>query len=208
MSAFDTLYPKPTLIPVVVVDAAEDAVPLAEALVEGGITSIEITLRTAAGLRAIEQVAKQVPGIIAGAGTVINPQQMQQACDAGAQFQVSPGMTKELAEYAQKEKIAWLPGTANASDIMMALQYGFNRVKLFPASLAGGAAAIKQYGAVFGDVKFCPTGGISLDNMADYAAQSNVFAIGGSWLTPKAMIAEKNFAGITTIARDSLAALA
>ena len=207
MKTLTDLFPSLSLVPVVVIDDADDAVPLANALLEGGITSIEITLRTAAGIKAIEQVATNVPDIAVGSGTILSPEQMQQAHDAGAQFQVSPGITSALAAYAQKANINWLPGTANASDIMLAHEHGFSHVKFFPASLSGGVPMIKQFASVFGGIKICPTGGISLDNMNDYAALPNVFAIGGSWLTPKQEIANKNWDIITNIAKDSVAAL-
>ncbi len=205
--SLDTMFATKSLIPVVVIDRAEDAVPLAEALLEGGIKSIEITLRTAAGMAAIEQVAKNVPDILVGSGTVLNASQMKQAKDAGAVFQVSPGLTDSLAAYAAEQNIEWLPGITNASGIMQALQAGHKRVKFFPASLSGGVPVLKQFGSVFPDLKICPTGGISLDNMNDYAALGNVFAIGGSWLTPKDVIADKKWADISRIARDSVAGL-
>ena len=203
----DTMFATKSLIPVVVIDRAEDAVPLAEALLEGGIKSIEITLRTPAGMAAIEQVAKHVPDIIVGSGTVLNAEQMTQAKNAGAVFQVSPGLTDSLAQHAADNHIEWLPGITNASGIMQALQAGHSRVKFFPASLSGGVPVLKQFGSVFPDLKICPTGGISMDNMNDYAALGNVFAIGGSWLTPKDLIANKEWTKITTIAKDSVAAL-
>jgi len=203
----DTMFATKTLIPVVVIDRAEDAVPLAEALLEGGIKSIEITLRTAAGMKAIEHVANSVPDILVGSGTVLNAEQMTQAKNAGAVFQVSPGLTDSLAKHAADTGVEWLPGITNASGIMQALQAGHKRVKFFPASLSGGVPVLKQFGSVFPDLKICPTGGISMDNMNDYGALGNVFAIGGSWLTPKDMIADKNWSEITRIARDSVNAL-
>ena len=208
MTNLDALFPTRSLVPVVVINNADDAAPLANALLEGGITSIEITLRTEVGLAAIEQVAKHVPEIILGAGTVLNTEQMDSAKNAGAQFQVSPGITPSLAEHAASQSISWLPGTANASDVMLALEHGFNHIKCFPASLVGGVPMLKQFASVFPNVKICPTGGISLDNMADYAAVPSVFAIGGSWLTPKDAIAAKDWKRITTIAKESVTALA
>ncbi len=203
-----TMFPTRSLIPVVVIDDANDAVSLAEALLAGGITSIEITLRTEAGLPAIGAIAKAVPDILVGAGTVLSPAQMEQAANAGAVFQVSPGVTDVLADYAKAKNIAWLPGTANASNVMLVKEYGFSHVKLFPASLVGGVGMIKQFTSVFPDVRICPTGGISRENMHDYAALNSVFAIGGSWLAPKAAMQNKDWAGITQIAKESVAALA
>lgn len=205
--SLDIMFAKKSLIPVVVIDREEDAIPLAESLLEGGITSIEITLRTPAGMKAIEHVAQGVPDILVGSGTVLNAEQMMQAKNAGAVFQVSPGLTDSLAAFAKEQKIEWLPGITNASGIMQALQAGHKRVKFFPASLSGGVPVLKQFGSVFPDLKICPTGGISLDNMNDYAALGNVFAIGGSWLTPKELIADKNWSEISRIARDSVSML-
>lgn len=203
----DTLFPSLSLVPVVVIDNADDAVPLAESLLAGGIGSIEITLRTKAGLQAIEQVAKHVPDIITGSGTVTNIAQMDAAANAGATFQVSPGVTAALAAHAQQKQVAWLGGVTDASQIMLALEYGAKHLKFFPAALSGGVPMLKQFASVFSALRFCPTGGISVDNMNDYAALPNVFAIGGSWLTPKDLIANKDWAAITKIAKDSVAAL-
>jgi 2-dehydro-3-deoxyphosphogluconate aldolase / (4S)-4-hydroxy-2-oxoglutarate aldolase len=207
MNQLPTLFPFLSLVPVVVIEHAKDAVPLAEALLEGGITSIEITLRTEAGLHAIEQVAKHVPDIINGAGTITSTSQMQAAKDAGAVFQVSPGVTVMLAAYAQKHAIAWLPGVTNASNIMTAMEHGMRCMKLFPASLSGGVPMLKQFASVFPHLRFCPTGGIDEGNMNDYGALPSVFAIGGSWLTPKELIASKDWKGIAAIAKRSVAAL-
>ena len=202
-----TLFPSLSLVPVVVIDHADDAVPLAESLLEGGITSIEITLRTKAGLQAIENVAKAVPDILTGAGTVTTSGLMDAAANAGASFQVSPGITPTLAAHAAKQNVPWLAGVTDASQIMLALEYQATHLKFFPAALSGGVAMLKQFASVFPQMTFCPTGGISVSNMNEYAALPNVFAIGGSWLTPKQMIADKDWAGITKIARESVEAL-
>lgn len=202
--SLDSLFPHFSLVPVVVINHADDAVPLAESLLEGGITSIEITLRTEAALDAIYQVSKYVPDIINGVGTVTNIDQMKAAKEAGAVFQVSPGITPTLAQYAQSHDIDWLAGVTDASQIMLAKEYSLAHMKFFPASLSGGVPMLKQFASVFPDVRFCPTGGISLDNMNDYAALKNVFAMGGSWLTPKDAIAEKDFMRITKICKDTI----
>ncbi len=193
-----------SLIPVVVIENADDAVPLAESLLEGGIKSIEITLRTEAALDAIYQVSKYVPDIINGVGTVTNAEQMKAAKEAGAVFQVSPGITPSLADYARNNNIDWLAGVTDASQIMLAKEYGLNHMKFFPASLSGGVPMLKQFASVFPDIRFCPTGGISLENMNEYAALPNVFAMGGSWLTPKDAIAAKDFARITKICKETI----
>ncbi len=203
-----SLFPQFSLVPVVVIDDADNAVPLAEALLEGGITSIEITLRTPQALDAIEQVATHVPDIITGSGTIMTPEQMSQAHDAGAQFQVSPGITDALACHAAEQEIAWLPGVANASNILQVAEYGFTHMKFFPAELAGGLAMLKQFISVFPHIRFCPTGGITQQSVSNYRALPAVFAVGGSWLTPKDAIASKDWNRITTIAKESVATLA
>lgn len=200
-----SLFPNRTIIPVVVLDRADDAVPLAQALLAGGITSMEITLRTAAGLAAIAAVVTHVPQMLVGVGTVMNPQQMQAAADAGARFQMSPGFLESLADYATQKQIAWVPAVATSSDIMRATAYGFNHLKFFPAEALGGPAMLKQLAAVFRDVRFCPTGGLTQMNMATYWALPSVFAIGGSWLAPQTLIAAGEWDKITRIASDSFA---
>lgn len=203
----DQLFPKQSLIPVVVIQNADDAVPLARALLAGGITSIEITLRTEAGLEAITRVAEQVPEIIVGAGTVATTQQMDAAAEAGAQFQVSPGITPALAAHAVANKISWLPGVNDASAILLASEYGLDHLKFFPASLSGGVPMLKQFASVFPGIRFCPTGGVSLSNLHEYATLPGVFAIGGSWLTPKQAVADGNWQEITRIAANSVTTL-
>ena len=208
MNAIQKLFPTLSLIPVVVIDDAAHGVPLAEALLEGGIDAIEITLRTPAGLPAIEAIAKALPQMRLGSGTVLSPAQLQAATNAGATFHVSPGITPALAEAARDSGALWLAGTANASDVMLALEYGFDHVKLFPAGIAGGTKMLAQLASVFGQVRVCPTGGVSLENLANYAAQPNVFAIGGSWLAPKALMQQGDWQSITAIAKQSADALA
>jgi 2-dehydro-3-deoxyphosphogluconate aldolase/(4S)-4-hydroxy-2-oxoglutarate aldolase len=206
--SLSSLFPSFSLVPVVVIDHVEDAVPLANALLEGGITAIEVTLRTPAGLKAIEQIARNVPDILIGSGTITTIAQLQDAHAAGAKFHVSPGITDKLAEYATSHHMAWLAGVANASNVMQAVQYGLTYVKFFPAALAGGVPMLKQFMSVFPHMHFCPTGGIDIGNMKDYQLLSSVFAIGGSWLTPKDAIAHKEWKKITNIAADSVAQLA
>lgn len=195
------------LVPVVVVNDADEAVPLANALLEGGIKTIEITLRSDAALAAIEKVAKEVPGIITGAGTVTRPEQVKQAMDAGSQFLVSPGLTQTLADEANKQNAPLLPGVGTASEVMQAQEWGFNLLKLFPAEQSGGPGTLKHFSAVFPAVRFCPTGGVGMKNIADYLACKNVICVGGSWLTPADAVAAKDWGKITQIAKDSLAAV-
>ncbi|MBN8540137.1 MAG: bifunctional 4-hydroxy-2-oxoglutarate aldolase/2-dehydro-3-deoxy-phosphogluconate aldolase [Deltaproteobacteria bacterium] len=194
------------VIPVVTIKKLEDAVPIAEALLEGGIKIIEITLRTDAGLPSIEEVSKRLSDMTVGAGTVSNPEQFKQASNAGSKFIVSPGLTDRLAQFALSEKTPYLPGVATISEIMKARDYGFHHLKLFPASVVGGPVAIKQFSSLFSDIYFCPTGGISLANMKDYLTISNVVCIGGSWLTPESAIESKNWNEITRLSRQAVAA--
>jgi 2-dehydro-3-deoxyphosphogluconate aldolase/(4S)-4-hydroxy-2-oxoglutarate aldolase len=183
MRDLDTIMAAAPVIPVLVIERAGDAVPIARALVEGGLPVLEVTLRTPAALDAIRAM-KAVEGAIVGAGTVLNPDQLAQAAEAGAEFAVSPGLTRRLGEAAAGATIPLLPGVATASDIMRALDLGFTRLKFFPAVAAGGIAALKGHSAVFGGLRFCPTGGITLDTAPDWLALPSVACVGGSWLVP------------------------
>jgi len=169
------------IVPVIVIDEVDDAVPLAEALVAGGLRALEVTLRTPAALRAITAM-KQVPGAVVGAGTVTNPQDLEDALDAGSEFIVSPGLTQPRARAAIAAQVAFLPGIANASDIMRGLDLGLTHFKFFPAMAAGGLPALKSLTAPLGQVRFCPTGGIGPDNAAEWLAYDRVLCIGGSWV--------------------------
>lgn len=193
------------LVPVVVIGNPDDAVPLAKALLDGGIKTIEITLRSDAALAAIEKVAKDVPEIITGAGTITKPAQIKQAMDAGSKFLVSPGLTPALAEEAGKQNAPLLPGVGTASEVMQAQEWGFNILKLFPAEQSGGPGTLKHFSSVFPGARFCPTGGVSMKNLAEYLAVKNVICVGGSWLTPADVVAAKDWAIITRIAQESLA---
>jgi 2-dehydro-3-deoxyphosphogluconate aldolase / (4S)-4-hydroxy-2-oxoglutarate aldolase len=171
------------VIPVLVIERAEDAVQIAEALVEGGLPVLEVTLRTPAALEAI-RLMSQVEGAVVGAGTILGEHQLNSAAEAGATFAVSPGLTESLARAAKASGLPFLPGTANAGDIMRALEFGFDRLKFFPAMTSGGLPALSSLASVFGDVRFCPTGGISQDNAASWLAHPKVDCVGGSWLVP------------------------
>jgi len=172
------------VIPVLVIEDIEHALPIAEALVAGGLPALEITLRTPCAIDAIKAM-KQVPGAVVGAGTVLNPDDLVRALDAGAEFIVSPGLTPKLGEAAAKSGTAFLPGTANAADIMLALEFGFSRLKFFPAMAAGGIPALKAITGPFGNVKFCPTGGITQETAPEWLALDAVLCVGGSWMVPK-----------------------
>jgi len=172
------------VIPVIVIEEEAHAAPLAEALVAGGLRVLEVTLRTPAALGAI-QAMKQVEGAIVGAGTVTNPRDLDAALEAGSEFIVSPGLTETLGKAAIAAGVPFLPGIANAGDIMRGLDLGLERFKFFPAMAAGGLPALKALAAPFGQVRFCPTGGISLANAAEWLAFDPVLCVGGSWVSPK-----------------------
>lgn len=180
----DAIMRTAPVIPVIVIEDEAHAVPLAEALVAGGLRVLEVTLRTPAALGAIRAM-KQVPGAIVGAGTVTNPRELDAALEAGSEFIVSPGLTEPLGMAAIAAGVPFLPGIANAGDIMRGLDLGLDRFKFFPAMAAGGLPALKALAAPFGQCRFCPTGGISLDNAPEWLAFDPVLCVGGSWVSPK-----------------------
>ena len=180
----DAIMRTAPVIPVIVIEDVAHAVPLAEALVAGGLRVLEVTLRTPAALGAIRAM-KQVEGAIVGAGTVTNPRDLDAALEAGSEFIVSPGLTETLGRAAIASGVPFLPGIANAGDIMRGLDLGLDRFKFFPAIAAGGLPALKALAAPFGSVRFCPTGGIGLDNAAEWLAFDPVLCVGGSWVSPK-----------------------
>ncbi|WP_026480496.1 2-dehydro-3-deoxy-phosphogluconate aldolase [Ahrensia sp. 13_GOM-1096m] len=200
----DALIPVMTgqkVIPVIVLDNADDAVPLARALAAGGLPAVEITLRTAAALECIKRVAAEVPEAIVGAGTILNGRNFDEAVAAGSKFIVSPGLTPELVSAANGHDVPLLPGSVTSSEIMSALEAGYTHLKFFPAEQAGGAAYLKSCSTVFGQVKFCPTGGVSVKNANDYLSLPNVLCVGGSWVAPKDMITSGDWDGITALAK-------
>jgi len=201
----DRIISAAPVIPVITVRGAEDAVPLARALAAGGLPAVEVTLRTAGSLAALEAIAKNVPEAIAGAGTVLSRGQAKAAADAGAAFLVSPGATDRLIDAMQDVGLPWLPGAATASEVMRLREAGYFRQKFFPAEQAGGAAMLKGWGAPLPDVVFCPTGGITAANAQDYLSLPNVGCVGGSWVAPAKMIAEKDWAGIEALAKAAAA---
>ncbi|HET8612501.1 MAG TPA: bifunctional 4-hydroxy-2-oxoglutarate aldolase/2-dehydro-3-deoxy-phosphogluconate aldolase [Sphingomonas sp.] len=187
MADVDTLMRKAPVIPVLVIERIEDAVPVAEMLVAGGLPLLEVTLRTPVALDAIRAMA-EVPGAIVGAGTVLNERQLNHAQEAGARFIVSPGLTAPLARAAEGADIDFLPGVANAGDIMAGLDLGLTRFKFFPAEMVGGLKALRAYASVFRDVRFCPTGGITQESAPAWLAEPAVLCVGGSWLVPSGPI--------------------
>ncbi|GAA9604609.1 bifunctional 4-hydroxy-2-oxoglutarate aldolase/2-dehydro-3-deoxy-phosphogluconate aldolase [Helicobacter pylori] len=193
------------IIPVVVIENIKDAVPLAQSLIEGGIHIIEVTLRSSCALEAIELIAKNVSKMRVGAGTILNPTQLEQAQNRGAEFLISPGLTIKLLEYAKKKDMPLIPGVSSSSEVMQALELGYNALKFFPAEYCGGVKLLNAFNGPFKGVKFCPTGGISIDNMHSYLNLENVLCVGGSWLTPKNLIQNKEWDKITEICKRSLA---
>ncbi len=193
------------IIPVVVIENIKDAVPLAQSLVEGGIHIIEVTLRSSCALEAIELIAKNVPKMRVGVGTILNPTQLEQAQNRGAEFLISPGLTIKLLEYAKKKDMPLIPGVSSSSEVMQALELGYSALKFFPAEYCGGVKLLNAFNGPFKGVKFCPTGGISTDNMRSYLNLENVLCVGGSWLTPKNLIQNKEWDKITEICKRSLA---
>ena len=183
-TTIDQIMQTAPVIPVLVIEDAAHAVPIAEALVAGGLPVLEVTLRTAAALDVIKAM-KQVPGAIVGAGTVLNPRDLDAALEAGSEFIVSPGLTKQLGKAAVTSGVPFLPGTANASDIMLGLDLGLTRFKFFPAEASGGIKALSAIAAPFGMARFCPTGGITQKTAPDWLALDAVLCVGGSWLVPK-----------------------
>jgi 2-dehydro-3-deoxyphosphogluconate aldolase/(4S)-4-hydroxy-2-oxoglutarate aldolase len=171
------------VIPVVVIEHLEDAVPLASTLVRGGLPAIEVTLRTPAAAAAIERIAAEVPDAVVGAGTVTTARQVGEAVEAGARFLVSPGATPHLLDAMQMIGVPFLPGTATPSDIVSLIERGITHAKLFPAEVVGGIAALKAFAGPFPQMRFCPTGGVNAQNAPDYLAQPNVVCVGGSWMT-------------------------
>jgi 2-dehydro-3-deoxyphosphogluconate aldolase/(4S)-4-hydroxy-2-oxoglutarate aldolase len=184
VSRIETIMLTAPVIPVLVIDQPAHALPIARALVAGGLPVIEVTLRTPTALDAIRAM-RQVPGAIVGAGTVLNPAQLDAAMEAGAEFIVSPGLTEPLGKAAVAAGVPFLPGTANAADIMRGLDLGLTRFKFFPATASGGIPTLSALAAVFGDVRFCPTGGISFQTAREWLALDAVLCVGGSWVVPK-----------------------
>ncbi len=193
------------IVPVVVIEDIKDAVPLAQSLIEGGIHIIEVTLRSSCALEAIELIAKNVPKMRVGAGTILNLTQLEQAQNRGAEFLISPGLTIKLLEYAKKKDMPLIPGVSSSSEVMQALELGYSALKFFPAEYCGGVKLLNAFNGPFKGVKFCPTGGISADNMHSYLNLENVLCVGGSWLTPKNLIQNKEWDKITEICKRSLA---
>ncbi|MDM0022627.1 bifunctional 4-hydroxy-2-oxoglutarate aldolase/2-dehydro-3-deoxy-phosphogluconate aldolase [Variovorax saccharolyticus] len=202
ISALDVMRDAP-VIPVIVLHDVKDAVPLARALVAGGIRMLEVTLRTREALECIELISKEVPEAVAGAGTIRSAADAQASALAGARFGVSPGYTRAVGKACHDLGLPLLPGVATGSEIMMAQEDGLTELKFFPAVQAGGLAMLKAWQGPFGDVKFCPTGGVHAGNAHEFLALSNVACVGGSWIVPTDAIAAGDWGRIEALAREA-----
>ncbi len=206
-TSIDTVLDASPLMAVVVIADAKGASELARALVRGGVVSIEVTLRTPAALEAIRRIAGEVPEALVGAGTVLTPKDLHASAEAGARFAVSPGATSALLDAGRDGPIPYLPAVATASEIMEGLALGYSAFKAFPAAVIGGPAALKAFAGPFADVRFCPTGGITVATAADYLALPNVACVGGSWLTPAEALKAGDWATVERLAREAMAVL-
>lgn len=193
------------VVPVIVINKLEHAVPLAKALVAGGVRVLEVTLRTACAMDAIKAIAKEVPDAIIGAGTVLNPEQLAEVTAAGAQFAISPGLTEALLKAANAGSIPLIPGISTVSELMLGLDAGLREFKFFPAEANGGVKALQAIAGPFPQVRFCPTGGITPNNYRDYLALNSVLCIGGSWLVPADALESGDYARITQLAKEAVA---
>ncbi len=201
------LFRDATVIPVLTIERIQDAVPLARALVAGGIRTLEVTLRTSVAIEAARAMMAEVPEAVVGIGTILNPADFSRVEKLGVAFGISPGLTPDLLEAATHSSLPFVPGIATASELMMALAHGFDVAKFFPAEQAGGIKGLRALAGPFPNVRFCPTGGIGEANAASWLAEPNVVAVGGSWLCPTAEIRAGNWAGITAICQRTLKAL-
>ncbi|MFI2811665.1 bifunctional 4-hydroxy-2-oxoglutarate aldolase/2-dehydro-3-deoxy-phosphogluconate aldolase [Microbulbifer zhoushanensis] len=193
------------VVPVLVIDDAKEALPLAQALVEGGLNVLEVTLRTKAALAAVEEIAKHLPDAHVGTGTVMSAEDIRRSVDAGATFMVSPGTTEKLLDAAAECPVPLLPGAASPSEVMRLYERGYRYQKFFPAQAAGGVPMLKSIGGPLPQVQFCPTGGIGPGNATDYLGLANVVCVGGSWMASPALVKEKNWDEVTRLAREAAA---
>ena len=201
------LFKTATVIPVLTIERIQDAVPLARALVAGGVRTLEVTLRTSVAIEAARAIMAEVSEAVVGIGTILNPADFTRVEKLGVAFGISPGLTPDLLKAAAHSSLPFAPGIATASELMMALSHGFDVAKFFPAEQAGGIKALRALGGPFPSVRFCPTGGVGEANAATWLAEPNVGAVGGSWLCPTAEIRAGNWAGITAICERTVKAL-
>ncbi|MCI5163877.1 MAG: keto-hydroxyglutarate-aldolase/keto-deoxy-phosphogluconate aldolase [Candidatus Electrothrix sp. AX5] len=207
LSALDVLKSGP-VIPVIVIRNPDHAVPLAQALLAGGVTVLEITLRSDAALEAIRRIRAELPDVLVGAGTVLSGRDLHAVTEVGGHFAISPGLTPNLLAAARQESIPLIPGVASASELMLALEAGLTELKFFPAQAAGGVEMLKSFNSPFPQVTFCPTGGITLQNYKEYLSLKNVACVGGSWLVPADKIEQREWSAITRLAQEAVAGAA
>ncbi len=197
MPRFSELMSTQPVLPIIQANSPEEGVHIAQAMAAAGLTLVEVVLRTASSLDALRAIKESVPGLLAGAGTVLNDKTLHSALDAGADFIVTPAVSPRLLAALTESPVPALPGVANTGDILMAQEFGFREQKLFPAALSGGAPFLAAVGAVFDDVVFCPTGGINPENKQAYLSLENVFAVGGTWVAKQNWVANRNWQAIT-----------
>ena len=193
------------VVPVIVIERLEDAVPLAKALIAGGVKVLEVTLRTVCALDAIKKIIEEVPEAVVGAGTVTTVEQLKQVTQAGVKFVITPGITDSILKEAVAGTVPVIPGIATISELLTAQEYGLTALKFFPAEINGGVAALKAFAGPCGYMKFCPTGGVNPKNYRDYLALDNVLCVGGTWFIPTDAIAQGDFAKITQLAKEAVA---
>ncbi|MCX8584868.1 MULTISPECIES: bifunctional 4-hydroxy-2-oxoglutarate aldolase/2-dehydro-3-deoxy-phosphogluconate aldolase [unclassified Gilliamella] len=193
------------VVPVIVIERLEDAVPLAKALIAGGVKVLEVTLRTACALDAIKKIINEVPEAVVGAGTVTTVEQLKQVTEAGVEFIITPGITDSILKAAVEGPVPVIPGIVTISELLTAQEYGLTALKFFPAEINGGVAALKAFAGPCGYMKFCPTGGVNPKNYRDYLALDNVLCVGGTWFIPTDAIAKGDFAKITEMAKEAVA---
>lgn len=206
MNANDVMSISP-IVPVIAIDDVKDALPLAKALSLGGVNVMEITLRTEAGLEAIKIISEQMPEMNVGAGTVCNKEDLENSIKNGAKFVFSPGISQELIDASKEYNITLIPGVATASEVMLAQNNGIYNCKLFPATIVGGISILKAFQGPFAKMKFCPTGGVSLENLNEFLALDNVLCAGGTWFVPKDEIKKGNFEKITQLCKEAISSI-
>ncbi|HXP75517.1 MAG TPA: bifunctional 4-hydroxy-2-oxoglutarate aldolase/2-dehydro-3-deoxy-phosphogluconate aldolase [Stellaceae bacterium] len=197
------IFERTTVIPVLTIERLEDALPLADALVRGGLTVLEVTFRTEAAAPAIAAIARELPDAVVGAGTLLRPNDITQAVEAGAQFLVSPGLAPDLVAVGLATGVPYLPGVATASEVMTARGLGCSLLKFFPAAAMGGPATLAAFAPVFRGIAFCPTGGVTEETAPSYLRLPNVPMVGGAWMAPAAAIAERDWSRVTTLAKKA-----
>ncbi|MDD0975057.1 bifunctional 4-hydroxy-2-oxoglutarate aldolase/2-dehydro-3-deoxy-phosphogluconate aldolase [Pseudomonas fontis] len=207
IARIDQICSQAKILPVITIAREEDILPLADALAAGGLKTLEITLRSEHGLKAIRVLREQRPELCIGAGTVLDRSMLAAVEQAGAQFIVTPGCTQDILEAGVESALPLLPGISSASEIMMGYALGYRRFKLFPAEISGGVAAIKAFGGPFGEVRFCPTGGVNPGNLKNYMALSNVMCVGGTWMFESSWVKNRDWARIQACSAEALALL-